>query len=77
MLMLNSNDPRIFWFIVIATLWSLPWKGVAMWKAVERKEKIWFVVFLVVNLLAIPEIFYLFFVANKPKEKAPTPTPEA
>lgn len=63
--MLNIDD---LWFTILVTLWSIPWKGVAMWRAAGRGDKVWFIVFLVVNLLAIPEIFYIFFVSNKSKE---------
>ncbi len=57
------ND--LFTIIVLATLWTLPWKGVALWKAARLSHKRWFVILLVVNTLALLEIFYIFFVARK------------
>jgi len=48
-------------------VWSLVWKGLAMWRAAKRNDKIWYIVFLIVNLLGIPEIIYLI-VTNKKKE---------
>lgn len=48
------------WVIVIATTWSLIWKGFALWRAAERKSVPWFIVLLVVNTLGILEILYLF-----------------
>ena len=54
---------------VIITLWTLPWKGVALWKAVRHKHKWWFVILLVVNTFAILEIIYIFFVAKKNQNK--------
>ena len=50
--------------IVVVLLWSLVWKGFALWRAASRGEKVWFVVFLVVNTLGILEIVYLFFVTR-------------
>ncbi|MBT3406661.1 hypothetical protein HN419_05860 [Candidatus Woesearchaeota archaeon] len=45
--------------IVLLGLWSLPWKGVALWKSARNKQKVWFVVLFLVNSLAILEIIYL------------------
>jgi methionyl-tRNA synthetase len=39
--------------------WTLVWKGLAMWRAAKKGDKAWFIVFLIVNLLGIPEIIYL------------------
>jgi uncharacterized membrane protein YiaA len=46
-------------------LWSLPWKGIALWKAAQRKEKGWFIAILVLNTLAILEILYIFVFSKK------------
>lgn len=51
--------------IVMAVLWTLPWKGVALWKAAQAKNRIWFVVLLIFNSLAILEIFYIFIFSKK------------
>jgi len=40
-----------------------------MWKAARNNHKVWFIFFLIVNLLAIPEILYIAF-WSKPKLKA-------
>ena len=36
------------WIFFLVLLWVLPWKGVALWKAAQRDEKPWFIVFLVI-----------------------------
>lgn len=54
------NSP---WFIVVM-LWSMFWKGLALWHAAGRRQKIWFVVLMIVNTLGILEIIYLLFVAK-------------
>lgn len=28
---------------IIASLWTLPWKGVALWKAAKNSHKYWFI----------------------------------
>ncbi len=51
--------------LVFIAAWTLPWKGVALWRAAGRREKAWFVVLLLVNTLAILEIIYIFVVSKK------------
>lgn len=54
----------ILWLIII---WTLPWKGVALWKASKNSQKYWFIALLVLNTLAILEIIYIFFFSKKKK----------
>jgi methionyl-tRNA synthetase len=53
---------------VLFMLWSLFWKGLALWHSARRSESIWFVILLIVNTLGILEIVYLFFVAKIKRE---------
>ena len=53
------------WIIILIALWTLPWKGVALWKAARLSHKKWFVILLVVNTAAILDIVYIFFIAKK------------
>jgi len=55
----------LWWVSLIILAWSLPWKGVAMWKAAKNNHTVWFIVFLIVNLLAIPEILYIFIFSKR------------
>ncbi len=59
------------WIILLAVLWVLPWKGVALWRAARNSHKGWFVAILVVNTMAVLEIIYIFFFSKKeqPKEQ--------
>lgn len=50
--------------LVVLVLWSLVWKGLALWSAAKRGDKIWFIVFLLVNTAGILEIIYLFFITG-------------
>ena len=52
-------------------IWTVPWKGVALWKAAENNHKKWFVALLVFNTLALLEIVYIFYFAKK-KEIRPS-----
>lgn len=53
------------WIMLAIVLWSIPWKGVALWKAARLSNKKWFIVLLVVNTLAILDIIFIYFVARK------------
>lgn len=51
--------------LFVLFLWSLLWKGIALWKAAKNEQRNWFIVMLVVNTIGILEIAYLFFFAKK------------
>lgn len=53
------------WIIWLAVIWTIPWKGVALWKAAKNGDKIWFVVLFIFNTLAILEIIYIFAICRK------------
>ena len=53
----------------IAILWSLPWKGIALWKSAKAGHIRWFIAFLLVNTLGLLEISYIFFFSKKRGQK--------
>lgn len=55
---------------VILILWSLVWKGLALWRSARRGESGWFVVLLILNTLSILEIIYYFLIAKTDKKEA-------
>lgn len=52
-------------FFVIFALWSVFWKGLALWHSAKRHQPWWFVILLVINTAGILEIIYLFAIAKK------------
>ena len=46
-------------------IWSLFWKGCALWIASKNNQKGWFLAILVLNTVGILEIIYIFYVAKK------------
>ncbi len=58
---------NLFFIVLIAALWTLPWKGMALWKAAHRRDLWWFVAFLVINTLGILEILYIFMFSRRGK----------
>ncbi len=49
-------------------VWSLVWKGLALWRAGRTNDKAWFVALLLLNTLGILEMLYLY-VFSKPEKK--------
>ncbi|MBX4205067.1 MAG: DUF5652 family protein [Candidatus Doudnabacteria bacterium] len=49
----------------MVVVWSLVWKGMALWRAGRNGSKVWFVVLMLVNTLGILEILYLYKFGKK------------
>jgi len=49
---------------LVLLVWSIFWKGVALWHSARRGENIWFMAILIVNTVGILEIIYLFLFAK-------------
>jgi hypothetical protein len=60
---LNQNSLML----ALIILWTLPWKGVALWKAARRGEKAWFVCLMIINTIGLLEILYIFAFSKKKK----------
>lgn len=66
-------------WMVPVLIWSLFWKGWALWLAARKGHKIWFVALLVINTVGILEIVYIFlfsgekFGQQKTEEKPKAP----
>ena len=50
---------------IVLLVWSIAWKGVALWKSARLSHTWWFVILLVVNTAGILEIIYIFFIAKR------------
>ncbi|MBY0473183.1 DUF5652 family protein [Patescibacteria group bacterium] len=46
--------------MALAALWSLVWKGLALWHSARNAQPWWFVAILLINTFGILEIVYLF-----------------
>lgn len=61
--MINSNP-----FILAPVLvWTLAWKGTALWKAGRNNQPYWFVALLIMNTLGLLEILYIVGFQKKRK----------
>lgn len=60
----NFSIFSLFLFFILI-VWSLIWKGLALWKSARRGEKDWFIAFLIINTVGILEILYLYILKSK------------
>ena len=69
--MSQVNDMFVL-LIVVLVLWEAFWTYKACWLAAKQDQKPWFIVFLIFNLLGIPEIIYLIYNKNKSNNEQET-----
>jgi methionyl-tRNA synthetase len=55
-------------------IWSLVWKGMALWRAAKNDSKNWFIALLLINTMGILEILYLYVWGKKQEKPTGTPT---
>ena len=53
------------WTLLIIALWTLPWKGIALWKSARSGDKGWFITLLLLQTFAVLEIVYIFLVSKR------------
>lgn len=63
--MMNFDHSGLGAGFILLALWSLFWKGLALWKAARNDERYWFVALLVINTVGILELAYLFIFAKQ------------
>ena len=64
---LYSNVTLFTTIIIVLSIWSLVWKGLALWRAARKKSKGWFVILLIINSAGLLPILYLLF-SKKPRK---------
>ncbi len=56
----------LMWLVIsLAAVWSMAWKGVALWRAGRNSHLVWFILLFIVNTLGILEIIYIFAFSQK------------
>ncbi len=70
-------------FFIALAVWSLAWKGVALWFSARNHQKKWFIVLLILNTAGILPIIYLLAFRRDKQEgvttslfNSPLPAPE-
>jgi hypothetical protein len=57
----------VYLFLII--VWTIPWKGVALWKAARNSHKKWFIAIFLLNTMALLEMIYIFYFAKKTEKR--------
>lgn len=57
--MTPNFTPQVLMLLLPVVVWSLVWKGVALWKAARNGHTAWFVALLILNTVGILEIIYI------------------
>lgn len=52
-------------------VWSLYWKGMALWKAAKQDDRNWFIALLILNTIGILDILYIYVFSKKKEEASP------
>ncbi len=61
-------SPGVKILLALAIIWSIIWKGVALWKAARNSDKAWFLIMLIVNTIGVLEIIYIFGFGKKNRQ---------
>lgn len=64
----SSQATWVSLLFIFLMIWSIPWKGWALWRAAKNDNLTWFIIFMIVNTVGILEIIYIFFISKKPKK---------
>jgi hypothetical protein len=57
------NMPPLIVYVIM--VWSIIWKGLALWHSSKNNQRNWFIVLLVINTIGILDIIYLFRFCKK------------
>lgn len=56
------NNPMIMYPLLI---WSIFWKGLALWRSARMNHKGWFIALLIINTVGIFEIVYIIVTRDR------------
>lgn len=58
-------DTKTAILLIFIAIWTIPWKGWALWKSARASDKIWFILLLIINTVGILEILYIFVFSKR------------
>jgi methionyl-tRNA synthetase len=63
-----NNFPLFLFLLFTLMVWSIIWKGLALWKSARLGHKPWFIAMIIVNTAGLLEILYLFVFSKMVKK---------
>lgn len=62
--------PGLSLLLLVLLVWTIPLKGIALWRAARKNHLNWFIALLIINTVGLLEAAYIFhFSEKKPKSK--------
>lgn len=68
LLEIYQNSVLFITLVFVLAVWTVIWKGIALWYSARNKNKVWFVLMMVLNTAGVLPIIYIFFIRPKKKE---------
>ncbi len=63
---MNNTYVQQHWIeLGLLLVWSILWKGWALWRAARQEDKAWFIVILILNTVGVLEMFYIFVFSKR------------
>ena len=56
--------------VVVLGIWEAVWKAIALWRAGNDRNLLWFVLMFVLNTVGILEIIYIFGISRPRRARA-------
>ncbi len=50
---------------VLLVIWTMIWKGLALWKAGRKNDMLWFVVLFLISTVGILDIIYYYHISKR------------
>ena len=67
----NAGIPGwIIVLVVVLGIWEAVWKAIALWRAGNDRNLLWFVLMFILNTLGILEIIYIFGISRPRRAQA-------
>lgn len=57
---MEAFDTQSLFWLAPLLVWSVVWQGIALWKAAQKNDKVWFIVLLLVHTAGLLEILYIY-----------------
>ena len=69
----NTLPGWIIALVVVLGIWEAVWKAIALWRAGNDRNLLWFVLMFVLNTVGILEIIYIFGISRPRRAAAKAP----
>jgi uncharacterized membrane protein len=67
----NAGVPGwVIALVVVLGIWEAVWKAIALWRAGNDRNLLWFVLMFILNTLGILEIIYIFGISRPRRAQA-------